>query len=108
MRQCFIEEREASKVALGKNQEKTGAKEDKQGKKEIQVAVSGKGLWYNHPVVPKPSSSEDTGVSRIKITASAAELIDKLTDSGDSNISASPSESEFEDAGDDSATSAVF
>ena len=44
VRQCFIEEKEASKVALGKNQEKIGAKEDKQGKIQIQLAVSGKGL----------------------------------------------------------------
>ena len=44
----------------------------------------------------------------MKITASAAEeFIDELPDSGDSNTSASPSESEFEDAGDDPATFAV-
>ena len=45
----------------------------------------------------------------MKITASAAEeFIDELPDSGDSNTSASPSESEFKDAGDDPATIAVF
>ena len=44
----------------------------------------------------------------MKITASAAEeFIDKLPDRGDFNTSASPSESEFEDAGDDPATFAV-
>ena len=42
----------------------------------------------------------------MKITASAVEeFIDELPDNGDSmNTSASPSESEFEDAGDDPAT----
>ena len=45
----------------------------------------------------------------MKITASAAEeFIDELQDSGDSNTSRSPSNSEFEDAGDDLATFAVF
>ena len=77
---------EVRKVALGENKEKTGAKD----------------------VVSKPFSSKDIGASRMKITASAAEkFIDKLPDSGDSNTSASPSESEFEDAGDDPATFAV-
>ena len=43
----------------------------------------------------------------MKITASAAEEFDELPDSGDSNTSASPSEYEFEDAGDDPATFVV-
>ena len=44
----------------------------------------------------------------MKITALAAEeFIDELPDSGDSNTSASPSEPEFEDAGDDPATFTV-
>ena len=44
----------------------------------------------------------------MKIAASAAEeFIDELPDSEDSNTSASPLESEFEDAGDDPATFAV-
>ena len=44
----------------------------------------------------------------MKISASVAEeFIDELPDSGDSNSSASPSESEFEDASDDPATFAV-
>ena len=44
----------------------------------------------------------------MKITASAAEeFIDKLPDSGDSSTRASPSESAFEDAGDDPVTFAV-
>ena len=59
-------------------------------------------------MVSKPSSSKDIGVSWTKITASVAkEFIDELYDSGDSNTSSSPSESEFEDAGDDPATFAV-
>ena len=49
-------------------------------------------------VVSKPSSSKDIGASRMKLTASVAE---------DPNTSTSPSESEFEDAGDDPATFAV-
>ena len=36
------------------------------------------------------------------------EFIDELSNSGDSNTSASPSESEFEDAGNDPATFAVI
>ena len=44
----------------------------------------------------------------MKIIASTAEeFIDELLDSGDSNTSASPSESQFEVAGDDPATFAV-
>ena len=52
--------------------------------KILQLAASGKGLWYNQPdVVSKPSSSKDIGASRMKITASAAEeFIDELPDSG--------------------------
>ena len=45
----------------------------------------------------------------MKITASAAEeSIDEPQDSGDSNTNASPSESEFEDAGYAPATFTVF
>ena len=50
-----------------------------------------------------------SGWVKWKITASAAEeFIDELPDSGDSNTSASPSETKFEDVGDDLATFAVF
>ena len=77
--------------------------------KKFQLAASSKGSWYNQAdVVSKPSSLKDIGASQMKITASAAEeFIDELPDSGDSNTSASPSESEFEDAGDDPAIFAV-
>ena len=68
-----------------------------------QPAASGKGFFQNHP------RRKISGWVEWKITASAAEeFIDELPDSGDSDTSASPSESEFKDAGDDPATIAVF
>ena len=80
MRQCFIEEREARKVALGKEdkhgkKKKPGAKGDEQGQSltverkqnKLQLVASGKDLWYNQlDAVSKPSSSKDIEVSRMK------------------------------------------
>ena len=96
-----FEESEATKVAWVKIKKKTGAKEDEKGQsltvqrkhENLQLAASGKGLWYNQPVAAfNSSSSKDIGMSRMKITASEAEkFIDEPPDSGDSNTSASPS-----------------
>ena len=62
-------------------------------------------MYNQSDFLSNPSSSKDIGASRIKITASAAEKFeDKKSDNGESNIS---SESEIEDAGNNSATFVV-
>ena len=78
-----------------KTKKKTGLKKTNKVKESFdqkRLSASDKGSWHNQlDVVSKPSSSKDIGASQMKITTSEAEeLIDVLSDSGDSNTGASP------------------